>query len=167
MPGQNVIGLIRGAVISMPLGFALLVGGAAAVATGSTVIGAVLLVLAVLSVCVGCLLLLKVRNSAREASRRQQLSGSAPGGRHGDGGQPAIADVEQAAARPRGLAEHAVRQADPDQVSLRKRRGGRQAAATRPFRVHLPAAEPEAESFGVAAEHECLAGVAAERDNPA
>ena len=72
VPGLNIAGLIRAAIISMPLGFALLIGGIVAIGTGTTAVGAVLLVLAVLSVCVGCLLMLKVRSRARATSRNAQ-----------------------------------------------------------------------------------------------
>ncbi|HEX4091255.1 MAG TPA: hypothetical protein VHZ33_21290 [Trebonia sp.] len=65
-------GLIRGAMISLPVGLALLIGGCVAVAAGTTVVGAVLLVLAVLCVCVGCVLMLMMRSRARATSRDAQ-----------------------------------------------------------------------------------------------
>jgi hypothetical protein len=72
VPELNIAGLIRGAIVSMPVGLVLLVGGIVAIATGTTTVGAVLLVLAVLSVCVGCLLMLKVRSRAGAVSRDAQ-----------------------------------------------------------------------------------------------
>ena len=72
MPEPDVAGLVRRAVITMPVGLLLLIGGGVAIAAGATAAGAVLIVLAVLSVSVGCLFMLKVRNRARAFSRDAQ-----------------------------------------------------------------------------------------------
>lgn len=71
-------GLVRAGMITLPVGVALFIGGVVAIATKATVLGAVLLVLAVVSVGTGCVLMLQVRNRARAFSRdmqaRQQAS---------------------------------------------------------------------------------------------
>jgi Flp pilus assembly protein TadB len=72
MPEPNIVGLVRAAAASLPVGFVLLIGGFLAIAAKVIVLGAVLLVLAVLSVCAGCVLLLVTRNRAREAFRDRQ-----------------------------------------------------------------------------------------------
>jgi hypothetical protein len=72
MSADNMKGLIRGAAISMPVGLALLIGGAAAIAGKATTLGAVLIVLAIVSVGTGLVLMLQVRSRARAFSRDMQ-----------------------------------------------------------------------------------------------
>ena len=72
MSADNMKGMIRGAAISMPVGLALLIGGAAAIAGKETALGAVLIVLAIVSVGTGFVLMLQVRNRARAFSRDMQ-----------------------------------------------------------------------------------------------
>jgi hypothetical protein len=72
MPEPDMAGLIRRAIITLPVGLLLLIGGGVAIAAGVTAVGAVLIVLAVLSVSFGCVLMLKVRNRARAFSRDAQ-----------------------------------------------------------------------------------------------
>ncbi|HUN36927.1 MAG TPA: hypothetical protein VMU95_33430 [Trebonia sp.] len=62
MPERNIIGLLRGSLICMPAGFVLLIAGIVAIAAGATVVGAVLLVLAIVSVSLGCLLMFRARS---------------------------------------------------------------------------------------------------------
>lgn len=120
MSASNMKGLIRAAVITLPVGLALLIGGGAAIAAKQTAIGAVLIVLAVGCVCVGCVLMLQVRNRARAFSRdmqaRQQASldtsfrdyqNLVRG--HGDRAQAAVSGIEQAPASARRLPDDAVR----------------------------------------------------------
>lgn len=72
MPEPNIKGLVRASVITLPVGLALFIGGIIAIATKATGIGAALLVLGILSVVVGCVLMLQVRNRARAFSRDMQ-----------------------------------------------------------------------------------------------
>lgn len=120
MSASNMKGLIRAAVITLPVGVALLVGGGAAIAAKQTTIGAVLIVLAVASVCAGCVLMLQVRNRARAFSRDMQASQQANLDTafrdyqnlvrgHGDRAQVAVSGIEQAPAGTRRLPDEAVR----------------------------------------------------------
>jgi membrane-bound ClpP family serine protease len=72
MPEPNLKGLVRASVITLPVGLALFIGGVVAIATKANAIGAVLLVLGIASVGVGCVLMLQVRNRARALSRDMQ-----------------------------------------------------------------------------------------------
>jgi hypothetical protein len=72
MPGRNVDGLIRGAIISMPAGIAAFIGGAVAIAAGTVAVGEALLALGILSEGVACLLLFKTLRRARAASAAAQ-----------------------------------------------------------------------------------------------
>jgi hypothetical protein len=89
MPEPDVTSLVRRAAITMPVGLILLIGGGATIAAGATAVGAILIVLAVLSVSVGCVLMFKVRNRARAFSRdaqaRQQADLDAAFRDRGDG----------------------------------------------------------------------------------
>lgn len=75
--------------------------------------------------------------------------------------------MQQATARTRRLVDGTAREAHPDQVTLRKRGRGGQAAAPRPLGFDLPAAEAEANAVGVSGENEGTAGITAGRDQPA
>lgn len=90
MPEPNLKGLVRASLISLPVGLALFIGGAVAIAAKATGIGAVLLVLGIASVGTGCVLLLQVKNRARTLSRdmqaRQQASMEATFRNYGGGG---------------------------------------------------------------------------------
>jgi uncharacterized membrane-anchored protein len=68
----NMVGLVRGAMISLIVGIAAFIGGVVAIAAKTVAVGGVLLVLAVLSVCVGCLLMLRFRSRARAGSADAQ-----------------------------------------------------------------------------------------------
>ena len=68
----NMVGLVRGAMISLIVGIAAFIGGIVAIAAKTVAVGGVLLVLAVLSVCVGCLLMLRFRSRARAGSADAQ-----------------------------------------------------------------------------------------------
>jgi membrane protein implicated in regulation of membrane protease activity len=72
MSADNMKGLIRGAAISMPVGLALLIGGAAAIAGSATTLGAALIAGAIVSVGTGLVLMLQVRSRARAFSRDMQ-----------------------------------------------------------------------------------------------
>jgi hypothetical protein len=69
---SDMTGTIRRAVITIPVGLVLLVGGAIAIAAGTTVVGVVLLVLAIATVGVGLVLMLTVRRRAQALSRELQ-----------------------------------------------------------------------------------------------
>jgi Flp pilus assembly protein TadB len=71
-PTSNMTSTVRKAAITMPTGLVLLVGGAIAIATGATAVGAVLLVLAIATVGVGLVLMLTVRKRAQALSRDLQ-----------------------------------------------------------------------------------------------
>jgi hypothetical protein len=72
MPKPNMVGLVRGALISLIVGIALFVGGIIAIVAKAIAVGGVLLALAVLSVCAGCLLMVKFRGRARASSADAQ-----------------------------------------------------------------------------------------------
>jgi uncharacterized membrane protein HdeD (DUF308 family) len=72
MPEPNMKGLVRASVITLPVGLVLFIGGIVGIAEKATAIGAVLLVLGIASVCIGCVLMLQVRNRARALSRDMQ-----------------------------------------------------------------------------------------------
>jgi hypothetical protein len=77
-PTSNMTGAVRKAVITMPAGLVLLLGGAVAIAVGATALGAVLVVLALVIVGVGVVLMLTVRKRAQALSRdlQEQLRAS-------------------------------------------------------------------------------------------
>jgi len=81
MPELNIIGLLRGSLIVMPAGFVLLIGGVVAITAGTTVVGGVLLGLAVVGVSVGCLLMFRARSRvgavSRDARGRRQAQSDA------------------------------------------------------------------------------------------
>jgi hypothetical protein len=81
-----------------------------------------------------------------------------------DSHEVAVSVVQEATAGTRQMADDTARQSRADQVTLRKRGRGGQAAAPCPFGVDLPAAEPEADALGVSGEDQRLSGIAAERD---
>jgi hypothetical protein len=101
-------GLIRRAIITLPVGLLLLIGGGVAIAAGVTAVGAVLIVLAVLSVSFGCVLMLKVRNRARAFSRdaqaRHQADLDAAFRDHQHGGPALPERARRALGRPAGMA---------------------------------------------------------------
>ena len=68
----NMVGLVRGAMISLIAGIALFIGGVVAIAAKTVAVGGVLLALAILSVCAGCLLLIRFRSRARAGSADAQ-----------------------------------------------------------------------------------------------
>jgi hypothetical protein len=68
----NMVGLVRGAMISLIVGIVLFIGGVVAIAAKTVAVGGVLLALAVLSVCGGCLLLVRFRSRARAGSADAQ-----------------------------------------------------------------------------------------------
>lgn len=72
---SNMESTIRRAMLTMPAGLVLLVGGAIAIAAGATVVGVVLVVLALVTVGVGLVLMLTVRKRAQALARdlQQQL----------------------------------------------------------------------------------------------
>ena len=86
---------------------------------------------------------------------------------HGDRHEVAVSGVQQAAARAGRPADETAREPDSDQVALRQRGRGGQAAAARPLGVDLPAAEAEADAVGVPGEDQGPSGLAAERDQAA
>lgn len=73
-PTSNMTSTVRKAVITMPTGLVLLLGGAIAIAAGATALGAVLVVLAlaIVGVGVGVVLMLTVRKQAQALSRDLQ-----------------------------------------------------------------------------------------------
>jgi hypothetical protein len=71
-PTSNMTSTVRKAVITMPTGLVLLLGGAIAIAAGATTLGAVLVVLALAIVGVGVVLMLTVRKRAQALSRDLQ-----------------------------------------------------------------------------------------------
>lgn len=68
----NVKRLVIAAIITLPVGLALFIGGIAAIAAKAVPLGGVLLVLAILSVGIGCVLLLRVRSATRAITRDMQ-----------------------------------------------------------------------------------------------
>jgi hypothetical protein len=70
--GPNIMSVIRAGAITLPVGIALFIGGAIAIATKEVALGAVLLVLAIASVGTGCVLMIMGRNRARAWSRGMQ-----------------------------------------------------------------------------------------------
>ena len=77
MPAPALKGQIRAATISMPVGLALLVGGAAAVALGQRALGVILIVFGVLSPVIGFIILLRVKKATMatvQADKDQRLS---------------------------------------------------------------------------------------------
>jgi hypothetical protein len=71
-PMPSMTSTVRKAVITMPAGLVLLVGGVIAIAAGATAVGAVLVVLAIATVGVGLVLMLTVRKRAQSLSRDLQ-----------------------------------------------------------------------------------------------
>jgi hypothetical protein len=69
VPRNAIKGPLRAAMLTVPAGLALLVGGFAAVALGERALGATLLVLAVITVSVGCILLLRIKNETQSLAR--------------------------------------------------------------------------------------------------
>lgn len=63
---------VRRAGYTMPTGLVVLIGGAAVIATGHIALGGVLMALAILIVCVGCVLMVVAWRQARAFSREQQ-----------------------------------------------------------------------------------------------
>jgi uncharacterized membrane protein YgdD (TMEM256/DUF423 family) len=84
---QNMLGLVRGALISLIAGIVIFVGGVVAIALKAVPVGGVLLALGVLSVCVGWVLMYRFRNRARASSADAQArwqavrDGASPDGR--------------------------------------------------------------------------------------
>lgn len=75
---SDITGTIRKAMLTLPAGLVLLIGGAVAIAAGATVIGVVLVVLALATVGVGLVLMLTARQRAQALARelQQQLRDS-------------------------------------------------------------------------------------------
>lgn len=69
----NMVGLVRGSMISLIVGIVLFIGGVVAIAAKMVAVGGVLLVLAVLSVSVGCLVMLRFRSRARASSAEAEV----------------------------------------------------------------------------------------------
>jgi hypothetical protein len=72
VPLPAVKGQVRAAGLSVPLGLALLVGGAAAVALGQRALGVALIVAGVLSPVIGFIILLRVKRATTTAVRAGQ-----------------------------------------------------------------------------------------------
>ena len=75
-------------------------------------------------------------------------------GWHRDGYELAVPGMEQAAAQARRLSDEVAWESHADQVSLRDGGGRCQAAAPRPFSLHLPPVETHADTLGVSSEHQ-------------
>jgi Zn-dependent membrane protease YugP len=68
----NIKGQVRAAIITLPVGFALFIGGIAAIATNAVTLGEVLIAAAVVSLGIGLVLLFRVKNETRAAVRDSQ-----------------------------------------------------------------------------------------------
>jgi hypothetical protein len=88
-------------------------------------------------------------------------------GWHGNGDQLTVSGVEQATAWPWRLTVDVAREPYPNQVSFGKGRRRCQAAPACPFSLDLPAAEADADTFGLPGEHQCLPDIAPEGDQAA
>ena len=83
-------------------------------------------------------------------------------GWHGNGDQLAVSGVEQAAARPWGLAEEVAREPHADQVSFGQHGRCGESAPSCSFGLDLPAAEADAQALGFSGEHQCPSGISTE-----
>jgi hypothetical protein len=68
----NIKGQVRAAIITLPVGFVLFIGGIVAIATKAVTLGGVLIAAAIVCLGAGCVLLLRVKNQTRAVTRDMQ-----------------------------------------------------------------------------------------------
>lgn len=88
-------------------------------------------------------------------------------GWHGNGDEPAVPGVEQAATWPWWLTDEVARESHADQIAFRQRGRCGQTAAPSPFGINLPAAEADADALRFPGEHQRLPGVSPKSDEAA